>query len=229
MPDVLLLPGLMCDERLWAPQISVLGDRASVADLTRHDSIEALAADVLGRAPDRFAIAGLSMGGIVAFEIWRQAPQRVTHLALIDTTPHADTEEKRSTRLEQVHRALLGELREVAVESLKPVYLAEANRDDEVLLDTLLDMSLELGPEVFERQSRALAGRADSVATLATIECPTVVICGDEDRVCPMQLHEFMAREIPRATLRIAANCGHISTLERPDIVNDEILRLLAA
>ncbi len=219
----------MCDERLWAPQIGLLGDRSSVANLTRHDTVDALAADVLQHAPDRFALAGLSMGGIVAFEIWRQAPERVTHLALIDTTPHADTEEKRATRLEQVHKALLGGLREVAVETLKPVYLAEANRDDEGLLDTLLDMSLDMGSEVFERQSMALARRADSVATLATIDCPAAVICGDEDRVCPVKLHEFMAREIPRATLRIAANCGHISTLERPDVVNDELLRLLAA
>ena len=169
------------------------------------------------------------MGGIVAFEMWRQAPQRITHLALIDTTPYPDTEEKRATRLEQIHKALLGGLREIAVESLKPVYLAEVNRDDEELLDTLLGMSMDMGPDVFERQSMALSSRPDSVPTLATISCPTAVICGDEDSVCPVKLHEFMAREIPRASLRIAANCGHISTLERPDVVNDELLKLLAA
>ena len=225
----MLLPGLMCDERLWQPQVDALGDHAQVADLSRHASVPALAAAVLDGAPERFAVAGLSMGGIVAFEMWRQAPQRITHLALIDTTPYPDTEEKRATRLEQIHKALLGGLREIAVESLKPVYLAEVNRDDEELLDTLLGMSMDMGPDVFERQSMALSSRPDSVPTLATISCPTAVICGDEDSVCPVKLHEFMAREIPRASLRIAANCGHISTLERPDVVNDELLKLLAA
>lgn len=217
----------MCDRRLWAPQIDALGIDTQVADLTRHDKITDIARSVLEDAPDRFAMAGLSMGGIVAFEIWRQSPERVTHLALIDTTPYPDTEEKRATRLEQIHRALHGGLREVAVESLKPVYLAEANREDEQLLETLLDMSIEMGPEVFERQSLALSSRPDSVPTLPAIDCPTVIICGDEDRVCPPPLHEYMAREIPGARLRIAENCGHIATLERADVINEELLQLI--
>jgi pimeloyl-ACP methyl ester carboxylesterase len=226
--NLVLLPGLMCDARLWSPQIEALDIDARVADLSKFGTIAELAGGVLTDAPDRFALAGLSMGGIVAFEILRQAPERVTHLALIDTTPYPDTDEKRSTRLEQVHKALHGGLRDVATESLKPVYLAEANRNDQPLLDVLLDMSLDMGPEVFRRQSLALSSRPDSVSTLATIDCPTTIICGDEDRICPVKLHEFMARRIPNARLRIAGNCGHISTLERPDVVNEELAKLIA-
>ncbi len=218
----------MCDQRLWQPQIDALEADAVVADTTRHDNFVDMAGSLLKSAPASFALAGLSMGGILAFEVWRQAPERVTHLALIDTNPYADTEQKRQTRLEQIQIAMQGGLREMAIESLKPMYLAEVNRDNDEILNTVLDMALDLGPAVFERQSVALRERCDSVATLETIDCPAAVICGKEDLLCPVALHELMAERIPGATLTVVEDCGHLATLEQPGAVNEALAGLLA-
>ncbi len=226
---VLLLPGMLCDQRLWRHQAETLGPNVHYADTTRDDSFEAMATRVLNDAPPTFGIAGLSMGGILAFEIWRQAPERVTHMAVLDSNPHPDTPERRSLRLEQIARALSGGLRELAVESLKPLYLAAAHRDDEALLGLVLDMAMDLGPEVFERQSQALRHRADSVPTLESIDCPTLVLCGDEDTLCPPKYHTLMAERIRGARLCIVENCGHLSSLEQPEVVTRELKQLFAS
>ena len=226
--SVVYLPGLMCDRRLWVPQVAALPQTAVFADTTRADNFKRMASQVLAAAPSRFALAGLSMGGILAFEIWRQAPERVTHLALLDTNPHPESPERKSMRFQQIEAALNGGLRELAVESLKPMYLAESRRDDDALLGTILDMALDLGPEVFERQSLALRERVDSVPTLASIDCPVLVACGAEDRLCPPKLHELMATAIPGARLCVIDDCGHLATLERPDVVNRELQTLFA-
>ncbi len=218
---------MMCDERLWKRQIEALDVSCSVADLMSHDNIPDMAAAILDIAPDSFAVAGLSMGGIVAFELWRQAPQRITHLALLDTNPHADTADKRTMRMDQVRQVLSGQLRKLATESLKPAYLARANRDNQALLDEILAMALDAGEEVFEHQALALKDRVDSVATLETIDCPTTVICGDEDHICPPAYHELMAERIPGARLVVIEDCGHLATMEQPEIVNQELQRLL--
>lgn len=224
---ILLLPGLMCDARQWAHQAETLPLEVIHADTTRDDNFGAMAARILRDAPDRFALAGLSMGGILAFEIWRQAPHRVTHMALLDTNPHAEASERQSLRLDQIREAANGRLRELAVESLKPLYLAEAHRDDEALLQTVLDMALALGPDVFRRQSLALMKRVDSVATLETIDCPTLVLCGDEDTLCPVAYHELMAERIPGATLEVVNQCGHLSSMEQPEAVTQALDTLL--
>lgn len=218
---------MMCDARLWKPQIEALDRHCVVADLSSHNNFRDMAACVLGTAPASFAVAGLSMGGILAFELWRQAPERITHLALLDTNPHADTPDKRTMRLDQVEQVLSGQLRKLATESLKPAYLAKANRDNQALLDEILAMAMDAGKDVFRRQSIALKDRVDSVATLETISCPTTVICGAEDHICPPAYHELMARRIPGARLVVIENCGHLATLEQPDTVNDELQRLL--
>ena len=225
----MLLPGMLCDHRLWQHQADALGPNVHHADTTRDDNFEAMAERALEHAPPRFAIAGLSMGGILAFEIWRQAPERVTHMALLDTNPHAETAERRSLRLDQIAKAMAGGLRELAVDSMKPMYLAAAHRDDEALLDLVLDMAMGLGPEVFERQSLALRNRADSVPTLETIDCPALVLCGDEDMLCPPKYHTLMADRIPDARLRIVENCGHVSSLEQPEVVTRELQQLFAS
>lgn len=225
--NVLLLPGMMCDARLWEPQLRVLDIPAAVADLTTHDNLVDMAAAVLDAAPASFAVAGLSMGGILAFELWRQAPERITHMALLDTNPHADTPDKRAMRLDQMQQVLAGQLRALATEFLKPAYLAKANRDNKELLDRILAMAMDAGDDVFQRQSLALKDRAGSVPLLETINCPTTVMCGIEDHVCPVAYHELMAERIPNARLVVIDNCGHLSTLERPDIVNHEMQQLL--
>ncbi len=227
--SLLFLPGLMCDQRLFAEQIRAFDLPCMVADLTQHDNFVDMAKAVLADAPGNFALVGLSMGGILAFEIWRQAPTRVTHLALLDTSPYADTAEKKDMRLEQIRIVAAGGLRQLAIDSLKPLYLAASRRDDEALLGEILDMALDQGADVFERQSLALKNRVDSVAILNTIECPTLVLCGDEDALCPPRIHEFMAEQIPGATLAVIPDCGHMATMERPQLVNEQLRQLLAA
>jgi pimeloyl-ACP methyl ester carboxylesterase len=226
--NILLLPGMMCDARLWSHQTSALSVPVHVADTSKADNFTDMAAQVLATAPSNFAMAGLSMGGILAFEIWRQAPGRVTHLALLDTNPYPDAPDKKAMRFEQIAAAAAGKLEELAIESLKPLYLAENNRDDETMLKTILDMALELGPDVFERQSMAVMNRPDSEPTLATISCPTSVICGLEDTICPVQFHEFMAHEIPGANLVVIDDCGHLSSMEQPGVVTEKLLHLFA-
>jgi pimeloyl-ACP methyl ester carboxylesterase len=226
--NVLLLPGMMCDARQWAEQEASLSQAVYHADTSKHDSMTEMARSVLQDAPDQFAMVGLSMGGILAFEIWRQASDRVSHLALLDTNPHAESPERQTMRLEQIAAAASGRLRELATESLKPLYLAKAHREDEKLLATILDMVVDLGPDVFRSQSLALRGRIDSVPTLPSITCPTLVMCGDEDMLCPVTYHELMAAEIPNAQLTVIENCGHLSSLEQPQAVTSALNKLFA-
>jgi pimeloyl-ACP methyl ester carboxylesterase len=226
--NLLLLPGMMCDERQWQAQVAAIEIPISYADTTQADNFSDMAAAVLAGAPQQFAMAGLSMGGILAFEIWRQAPHRVTHIALLDTNPHAEAPERQSMRLKQIKEATAGRLRQLAIESLKPLYLAEKHRNDPELLQTILDMALDLGPDVFHRQSLALRDRCDSVPTLPGIHCPTLVLCGDEDSLCPVEYHELMAARIPHARLRVLKQCGHMSPLEQPEEVTQALQVLLA-
>jgi pimeloyl-ACP methyl ester carboxylesterase len=149
-------------------------------------------------------------------------------MALIDTNPFADSPERQSLRLEQIEQVLSGGLRELAVDSLKPMYLAESNRDDDDLLNVILDMAMDLGPEVFRLQSLALRNRVDSVETLTDISCPTTVICGAEDTLCPVGYHEYMAARIPDATLAIIDDCGHLASMEQPAVVTKLLHSLLA-
>ncbi len=227
-PPVLLLPGMMLDGRMYAAQALALQDLAEVrhADLTLDDSIETMAAEVLATAPDEFAVVGLSMGGIVALELWRQAPRRITHLALLDTTPHAERPERLAQRLAQMAAVEAGELREVLVHSLKPRYLAACHRHHQAMLTDLLAMGLDLGADVFRRQSEALKNRPEASGLLAQIDCPSLVLCGREDELCPPALHAAMADALPRADLMVLADCGHLSTIEAPDAVNEALRRL---
>ncbi|MEO1247265.1 MAG: alpha/beta fold hydrolase [Pseudomonadota bacterium] len=225
---LLLLPGMMCDERLFRAQIDALNLPVMLADTSSDDNFAAMAQRALGSAPPRFAVLGLSMGGILAFEIWRQAPERITHLCLLNTNPHPDSAERRSMRVGQIAEVLRGGLRTIAIDALKPAYLAAANRDNQSLLDGILEMALELGATSFERQSIALRDRADSVATLSSIDCPTAIVCGAEDRLCPVEYHELMAERIRGATLHVLDDCGHLSSLEQPERVTDITRELLA-
>lgn len=221
------LPGFMCDGRLFSAQIEVLsalGHTCIVADLTRSTSITGLAQSVLHEAPERFVPVGLSMGGIVALELYAQAPQRISHLALFNTTFRADRAGEQ--RLAQLDRVRRGELDLVLRDELKPTYMHPANRSPQTL-DLLADMAAGLGEAVFERQTRALMTRASQTAILPTIARPALVLTGDSDALCPPDLHRKMASAIPAARLKIAARCGHLSTLERADIVTAALCDLI--
>ena len=208
---LVLLPGMMCDERLFQhmPPHSCL-------PITDHDTVEALAAEVLVNAPGTFALAGLSMGGIVAMEVIAQAPDRVTQLCLMDTNAEAEADHIKALRDPQITKAKAGHLRAVMRDEMKPNYLADGPNRQPVL-DLCMDMALDLGPEVFVRQSRALAGRPDQKNTLRGWTKPTLILTGAEDRLCPLHRHTLMADLMPQATLTVIDGAGHLPTLEQPD------------
>ncbi len=214
---LLLLPGMMCDARLFAPQIAAFSGRRAVHVAPMlGDTIANIAGSVIANAPPRFALAGLSMGGIVAMEVLRQAPDMVSRLALLDTNPLAETPEAAAAREPQIARVRAGRLEDVMREEMKPRYLAPGPRRLEVL-NTVMEMAMALGPEVFVSQSRALMRRPDAEETLRKADCPVLVLCGSHDTVCPVSRHEFMAGIIPNATLEIIEDAGHLPTLEEAE------------
>ena len=207
---LVLLPGMMCDGRLFEhmPPHHCLA-------ISQHDTVAALAADVLKKAPETFALGGLSMGGIVAMEVIRQAPDRVTRLCLMDTNCEAETDQIKAMRQPQIDKALAGGLDSVMRYEMKPNYLADSPSRADVL-DLCMEMALGLGPEVFARQSVALRDRPDQKKTLGNWTKPTLILTGAQDRLCPMHRHKLMADLLPQATLTIIENAGHLPTLERP-------------
>jgi pimeloyl-ACP methyl ester carboxylesterase len=228
MTPLVLLPGMMCDARLYAPQLAAMsGGRAvHLAPIGGHDTMAALAADVLAHTPPRFALAGLSMGGIVAMEMLRQAPERVERLALLDTNPRAEPPEIQACREPQIAKARAGALASVMRGEMKPNYLADGPRRGDIL-DLCMAMALDLGPEVFERQSRALAARPDSQETLRAFRGPALVLMGEDDRLCPRDRHDLMHALIPGSRLAIIAGAGHLPTLEQPERTTAELIRWL--
>lgn len=226
-PHLLLLPGLLNDARLWAAQTQGLADIAtcSVGKLTDTGDMRELAASVLLQAPEHFALAGLSMGGYVALEIMRQAPERVTALALIDTQARPDTPQASENRREQVKRAETEF--DTVIDALYPKLVHPRRADDEVLKSLFRAMARTLGPAVFARQQAAIMSRIDSRPFLPRIECPTLILCGREDGVTPPALHEEMATAIPGAQLEVLEGCGHLSAIERPEAVSVALAALI--
>ena len=218
---LVLLPGMMCDARLFAPQVAAFapGRSVQVPSLAGHDSMAALAASVLDQAPPRFALAGLSMGGIVAMEIMAQAPDRVAGLALLDTNPLAETPERQALRSPQMTRAQAGGLAEILRDEMKPMYLAPGPNRAEILR-LCMDMALDLGPAVFVRQSRALRDRPDYCETLRRVQVPALVLCGREDRLCPIDRHDLMHDLIGGARQVVIDGAGHLPVLEQPRATN---------
>jgi pimeloyl-ACP methyl ester carboxylesterase len=231
MPDPLvLLPGLLCDERLFAPQLPALtaDTDVTVADLTRDGTIAAMAQRVLAEAPPRFALAGLSMGGYVAFEILRRAPERVKKLALLDTQARADTEEALARRRGLMQLAEKGEFKGVSPR-LMPFFIHRDRLGDTELTGTVQAMAEGVGRDGFLRQQAAIMARPDSRPDLPAIACPTLVLAGREDAVTPPERQHEMAAAIPDATLVLLPRCGHLSPLERPEAVARQLLLWLSA
>ncbi len=228
MTPLILLPGMMCDARLFGPQIQALSGRMPVMTfpLGQHDSVQVLAADILRNAPPVFALLGLSMGGIVAMEVVRQAPERVSHLALLDTNPLAETPEVKARRAPQMTAVREGRLWHVMRDEMKPNYLADGPRQGAVL-DLCMVMATDLGPDVFLRQSQALMDRPDQCDTLSAYAGETLVLCGQDDGLCPVERHELMHRLLADSTLEIIPGAGHLPTLEKPDETTAAISRWL--
>ncbi|NSX55112.1 alpha/beta fold hydrolase [Parasulfitobacter algicola] len=214
---LVLIPGMMCDARLYGPQINTIANERAVmvAPITTGERVEEMASDILTVAPPKFALAGLSMGGIVAMEVQRRAPDRVTRIALLDTTPLAETPAHAAEREPQIVKVKTGQLIDVMREVMQPKYLAPGTHRIDVL-NLVMEMAEALGPDVFIRQSRALQKRKDQQKTLRQMKCPVLILCGEHDTMTPVKRHEFMAELIEHANLKIIEGAGHLPTLEQP-------------
>jgi len=218
---LVLVPGMMCDARLFAPQIAAFSVERVVhhAPISDRDSVEALAADILKNAPPRFALAGLSMGGIVAMEVVRQAAARVDRLALLDTNPFAETDAVKAKRGPQIDAVREGRLAEVMTREMIPHYRHGGCETSEMDA-TALDMALDLGAEVFLRQSRALMTRPDQIEVLRAYRGRALVLTGENDRLCPMDRHLAMVDALEKCRLEVIAGAGHLPTMEQPEATN---------
>jgi pimeloyl-ACP methyl ester carboxylesterase len=215
---ILLVPGLVSSPRIYAPVVPALWrlGPVTVANHIREDNIGAIARRILAEAPPRFALAGHSMGGYIAFEIMRQAPDRVAKLALINTQARADTPEATERRRSMMARAKSGQYRAV-LDELFPGFVHPSRRDDAGLRKLVYDMGDDVGADGFIRQQTAMIGRVDSRPSLAWIKCPTLVLTGDEDNTIPNSLSKEMADGIHGAKLVILPNCGHLPQPEQPE------------
>src|SRR5215212_739948 len=225
---ILLIPGLAGSPRIYAPVAPALWrfGPVMVANHIRDHNMGAIARRILAEAPPRFALAGHSMGGYIAFEIMRQAPDRVAKLALINTQARPDTPEATARRRGQIARAQAGEFHAV-LDDLFPGFVHPSRLDDVSLRQLVHDMGDDIGAEAFVRQQIAIIGRADSRPTLATIRCPTLVLSGDEDNTIQNSLSKEMAGGIHGAELRILTRCGHLPQLEQPQATADALVEWL--
>ena len=214
-PSLLLLPGNMCDARLWSGLRNL---DALYGDLSRDDSIAGMASRMLAEHQGSLIPLGFSMGGIVALEMARQAPDRINGLILSDTNAGADLPERSAARPIQQLRVRGGELANIVADELKPAYLAAQNRGNEALKKLLFDMAMDLGDDVFVRQSEALRTRADLGSVLDSFMGPALFLCGAEDALCPPAWHRAMAARCYDSQLQVILGAGHLLPLEQPEL-----------
>jgi pimeloyl-ACP methyl ester carboxylesterase len=221
-PPLILVPGLICNHRLWAAQQTGLAALAEVTvtqEHTRHDNVGDIAAAVLAAAPARFALAGLSFGGYIAMEIMRRAPGRVERLALLDTRAQGDDDATRRQCELLIEQSKIGRFLGVT-DTLVEKFIHPARLTDRALVEEIKAMAGEVGRDGFIRQQTAIMNRPDSLADLAAIECPTLLLVGRQDALTTLADHEAMAAALPNSKLVVIEDCGHLSTMERPAAVN---------
>lgn len=228
LPSV-MIPGLACSPRLFAPQLPTLWrfGPVTVANTLQHNRIADMARAILDQAPAQFVLLGLSMGGYIALEIMRQAPERVIGLCIMNSSARADTEESQKNR--QRLMALAGEGRlQLATEMNFPRSVHPAHKHDKDLLATVLAMAKETGVASYIQQQEAILHRIDSLPSLDAITCPTLIMVGDQDQLTPLPLAQELSQGIAGSKLRIIANCGHLSTLEQTQQVNRALQQWLS-
>jgi pimeloyl-ACP methyl ester carboxylesterase len=225
---LVLLPGLLNTRRVYEHQVEALQDIADIVvpELWHDDTIGAMAETALAAAPPTFALCGFSMGGYVAFEIFRRAPTRVERIALIDTQAAPDSPESRTRRQAFIEQTRLGRFHGVHP-TLLPQIIHPTRLKDMAVTQPIFDMAKEIGGDGFVRQQQAILGRADSRPLLVEIEVPTVVIVGRQDMATPLPRSQQMAADIANAQLVIVEECGHVSPLERPAEVSAALRRWL--
>jgi pimeloyl-ACP methyl ester carboxylesterase len=232
---LILLPGFLCDETVWQDQLSALTPMCDclVPDYGHLDSLSAMAGAVLDQAPSGFAVAGHSMGGRIALEIVRQAPHRVTHIALLDTGCHARPGDEAGAEEERGRRSLLAIAREQGMRAMAahwiPPMIHPDRRSDSALVERVVQMIERKTPEIFEAQMNALLSRPEAGDLLPRIACPALILTGSHDAWSPPVRHEEMAAAIPNSTLVIVPDCGHMSTMECPDAITKAIQDWLGA
>lgn len=225
---VIFVPGLNCTGTLFDHQIKAMeGERpVLVANHREAETIDDIAATLLAMAPERFVLAGLSMGGYVALSVMRAAPERVRGLVLMDTSARADTPGASERRTRQIAIAEAGRFAEIPDLQI-PMLLHPSRLEDAALTETVRAMAEETGAEVFARQQRAIMGRPDARGGLPRIACPTLVIVGDGDAITPREMAEEMVDQIPGARLAVMPVCGHLASLERPIAVTHALTTFL--
>jgi pimeloyl-ACP methyl ester carboxylesterase len=221
-PALLLLPGLLCDARLWRDQAAALAAaaRISIADLTLDDDLDAMARRAIADMPPRFAVAGLSMGGYVAWAILRLAPERVTRLCILDSSARADSAEQARRRRGLIALTRAGRFRGVTPRLL-PQLVHPARLGDAVLTGEVMAMAGRVGKEAFIRQQRAILGRPDSRPLLPALRMPCTIAVGEGDQLTPPEHAREMATLIPGAELILLAGCGHLPPMEDPEATTD--------
>ncbi|MCR9070230.1 MAG: alpha/beta hydrolase [Alphaproteobacteria bacterium] len=228
---LVLIPGLLNDAELWARQVPMLDDlvdRIVIPDTTAHEDIRETAAQVLAETEGALAVAGLSMGGYVALEILRQAPDRIERLALIDTSARQDSEEQRRRRTGLIELADKGRFKGVTPRLL-PMLVHRSRLEDAAVTRPIFDMAGRIGKDGFIRQQKAILSREDSRDLLSDIAVPTLVMCGRDDQLTPVELSEEMANGIPGASLHVVEACGHLPALERPQECGERMRSWLQA
>jgi pimeloyl-ACP methyl ester carboxylesterase len=222
---LILIPPILCDARAFGPQIDTFSSEypVMIAPTSVGERMEEIASNILSWAPAKFAIAGMSMGGAVALEMLRRAPDRITRIALISASAQGETPQAASAREPLIVAARSGRFGDVIHKEMNPNWLAEG--PDRVAITNLIsDMGHALGAEGYVRQARAMQRRKDQQSTLRMVKQPTLVMCGAEDILLPPRRHEFLAELVPYAKLEIVPGAGHLPTLEQPEISN-HILR----
>lgn len=231
---VLLLPGMLCSPRLFEAQIAALDDVAEIvvpdwrdAPLSIWNTWEKAARWALAQMPaDRFALAGLSLGGMLAVEIMQIAPERVTTLALLDTGVRGQNEAERAVRRARIRLADEGHF-ELVLGMQMTRFIPAYRLPDKALVDEVMTMCGEIGVEIYKCQEELAAIRSDRRPGLPRIGCPTVVVCGRDDAATPLLLSEEMAAAIPGAKLVVIEKCGHLVTMEKPAETNAILRRWL--
>ncbi|MEO0574174.1 MAG: alpha/beta fold hydrolase [Pseudomonadota bacterium] len=228
-PDyVIFIPGMLCDERLFEGMTDGLQVAHHVASVSGAATIADIAERILAEAPPRFAVVGLSMGGIVAMHLWRIAPDRLSHMMLLNTTPDADAPGGGATALAHIAAQMAGGEGHSIVDTIHKLYLGSNASESDVLPELMISMAQSVGIEALGVQALALASRADSNELLPTISIPTTIVCGDQDKLCSEAGHQKMAAAIPGSWLVVIEGCGHMSAIEEPGVVADEMLALFA-
>jgi pimeloyl-ACP methyl ester carboxylesterase len=221
MATLLYLPGTLCDARVWAP----IGDALAPhwhgihVDYRDQRSITSMARCALEATSDELIPVGLSMGAIVALEIWRQAPQRVRAVALFGVNPGADIDVRRARRLTQVAAAHAGALEKVARGELAPAYVGDSAVNADIA-ELVTSMALAHGPAAFEAQSAALGARDDYWPMLASMRVPVLLACGEHDQICPPAQHRRMQAQMPLARCITIPGAGHLAPLQQAQAVS---------